>query len=119
MTGIFPGRALDINASGQVVGYSFQKVAWHSSSANQTSQYAVLWDNFQTTSLFGTPSGDRSEAHGINDHGQIVGVGGADPGAGSGKMGSSRSPATTIRARSTTPGRSSAGSQGYHPSLER
>jgi len=74
MTGIFPGRALDINASGQVVGYSFQKVAWHSSSINQTSQYAVLWDNFQITSLFGTPSGDRSEAHGINDHGQIVGV---------------------------------------------
>src|SRR5262249_46205184 len=64
MTAIFEGVPRDINANGQVVGYLNKP----------HSQYAVLWQDHQTTSLLGTLSApDRSQAYAINDHGQVVG----------------------------------------------
>ena len=76
MRTIFPGKAFDINAAGQVVGYSFQGTQRHGTTITQAGQHAVLWDNFTTTSLLGPFSGDHlTAAYAINNLGQVVGAG--------------------------------------------
>jgi probable HAF family extracellular repeat protein len=61
--------AYDVNASGHVVGYSYD---------NQGQQRAFLWTNgmlFDLNALIGAHGWSLQAAYGINDHGQIVGVG--------------------------------------------
>jgi len=67
--GTLPGgstsEATGINASGQVVGYSFY--------GTPTVTHAVLWQQGTITDLHTLPGGANSMAYGINDLGQIVG----------------------------------------------
>src|SRR6266480_655710 len=66
--GTLPGdsgsTAYNINAAGEIVGSSFNGAG---------ASHAVFWKNGTITDLGGL-GGDFSEAHGINDAGQVVGV---------------------------------------------